>query len=91
MADEVDKANKMLAMERRKEILSLVKDILSGKVNSEEMPLSDLFELWTSVRDQYQLFGPRRTYISPDDRSSYDYGYMHIHDMNAGTPNNWDE
>ena len=28
-----------------------------------------------------------REYISPDDRSSYNYGYMEIDEMLAGTPN----
>jgi len=86
---DVDYIAKAQGKERRKLILELVHKIVSGEIDSYEVPLDELFQLYTSERDRYQLGGPRRTYISPSDRSSYNYGYMTISDMQAGDPNIW--
>lgn len=32
---------------------------------------------------------PRPKYISPADRSSYNYGFMNINEIGAGTPTIW--
>lgn len=32
---------------------------------------------------------PRRDYVSPPDRSNYNYGYMDIKEIGSGTPNVW--
>lgn len=62
---------------RRKKLLGLIRQILSGKIDSEQVSLDKLFDLHTSRRDQY-LSGPRREYISPADRNSYNYGYAEV-------------
>lgn len=74
---------------RRKKLLELLKKIVHGEIDSSQIPLDELFKTHTSVRDQYQLGGPRRQYISPTDRSTYNYGYMEIDEMTAGNPNVW--
>lgn len=33
---------------------------------------------------------PRHEYISPFERSSYNYGYMNINEIGAGTPNTYE-
>jgi len=66
---------------RRQQLIELIDKIVSGELEQDDIPLDELFKMHTSVRDQYQLGGPRRQYISPADRSSYDYGYMKVHEM----------
>jgi hypothetical protein len=61
---------------RRKRLIAFLKMILSGAVNSKRFPVQRVFE----------PNSPRREYISPDDRSTYNYGYMETDEMFAGTP-----
>lgn len=68
---------------RRKMILELIDKIVRGEIRSSEVPLDEIFQMHTSLRDQRLFGGPRREYISPADRSSYDYGYMKIPDMSG--------
>ena len=70
---------------RRKKLLELINMILHGQIDSSEPLLDDLFKLYTGERSH--VSGPRREYISPADRSGYNYGYMDISEMHAGTPN----
>ena len=84
-------AKKALESQRRKRrmlLLKLINDILSGNFNAEQPSKDDLYSLHTSVRDQY-LHGPRPHYISPEDRSTYNSGYMQMDEMTAGDPNIW--
>jgi len=76
--------------DRRLQLMRLISKILSGEINSSEVRLDDLFKLYTSERDMYQMGGPRQMYVSPVDRSSYNYGYMQSGEMAAGTPAVWD-
>ena len=83
--ESIEEAKKYLRKKRlklrKKKLDALVKDIESGKVDSKKVPVDELF----NVR-----FSPRQEYVSPKDRSSYDYGgYMEIGEMLAGTPNIW--
>ena len=89
LADSI--ANEQQPRVRRKKLLELLDKIVRGEIDSSEITIDELFKMHTGVRDQYQLGGPRRQYISPADRSSYDYGYMKIPEMGgAGMPNVWD-
>lgn len=80
-----EKFKRKMQQARRKEIMSLIQRILRGEINSSKVPLDQLFQLYTSERDQY-LSGPRKEYISPADRSGYNYGYMTSGEMGEGSP-----
>lgn len=56
--------------ERRRKLLELISKIESGEIDSSEVPLDQLFSLWNGNGRG------RGQYISPLDRSSYNYGYM---------------
>jgi hypothetical protein len=81
-------AQKLRRRDRRRKLLALIHQILSGEIDSTQGPIDKLFQMDTSFRDMLQN-GPRPHYISPEERSSYNSGYMKIDEMNAGTPNIW--
>jgi hypothetical protein len=89
-------ARKARMRERRRLLLALIHQILSGDVDSTQEPIDRLYQMDTSFRDMIQagpdslLNGPRPHYISPEERSSYNSGYMWIGEMGAGTPNTWE-
>ena len=58
----------------------LIRDVVSGKFKNETSQVSPL---------QNEHGGGRVSYHSPQDRSSYNYGYMEVDEMGAGTPNIW--
>lgn len=60
-------------------LLNLIKQVLEGKLDTAPVSLTNLYN------DQG---GARPTYRSPQDRSSYDYGYMKIPEMQTG-PTIW--
>lgn len=62
---------------RRKALLRLIHAVLSGKFDSDKIPLDEIFKLHS---------GPTREYISPKDRNHNNYRYMEIGEMMAGTP-----
>lgn len=62
--------------ERRQKLFHILELIFSGKIDSEKVPLSRIFN----------QMGPRQRYISPKDRASHNYGYMELDEMLAGTP-----
>jgi hypothetical protein len=58
----------------------LIKNILEGKVRTIPVPEGLLYN---------QLGGTRRQYYAPNERSSYNYGYMEIDEMGSGSPTIW--
>ena len=74
---------------RRKALLLLIDSVLSGKINSEQEPINNLFEKDTPAREMSPQAAPRPHYVSPKDRSTYNSGYMQVDEMTAGTPNIW--
>lgn len=66
--------------------MELLKELEEGMLDSSIYPLDELFSIETPERTQL-LMGPRNEYKSPLDRSSYDSGYIKVHEMLAGTPN----
>lgn len=56
----------------------LIKNILEGNASTVPRPEGLLYN---------ELGGARRQYYSPSERSSYNYGYMEIDEMPAGSPN----
>jgi hypothetical protein len=80
MGEELDIAKKKIErrkrLKRRKSLLSLLQDISDGTLNTRKEPLSWIFN----------QEGPRNQYISPQDRGTYNYGYMEEKEMLAGTP-----
>lgn len=81
---ELKKAESLMRKERRrrrqKRLNSLLKAIKDGDIDSKKVPVDELFN---------NKIAPRQQYISPDDRSSYNYQYMELDEMLAGTPNIW--
>jgi len=65
---------------RRALLAKLIKEIESGKFLSERVTPDSTYPLHTSQRREYQ---------NPRDRDTYNYGYMDIKEMEAGTPNVW--
>jgi len=61
-------------------LLKLIKQVLDGKLDAVPANLNNLYN--------DEGAGARRQYMSPQDRSSYDYGYMKIPEMQAG-PTSW--
>ena len=52
-------------LKRRQRLYTIIQQILDGKIDASKTPLSAIFN----------QAGPRQTYISPQDRAAYDYGY----------------
>lgn len=73
-------ADKKRHILRRRKLLELLKKIQRGELDASKVPLDKLYELYVGG-------GPRREYESPADRSTYNYGYMWMGEMMAGTPN----
>jgi len=72
--------NKSKWRARRKQLLlKLIQQISKGKFDNTPVLLDKL----------YSNKPPREQYISPRDRSTYNYGYMELDEMGAGTPNTW--
>ena len=67
-------------MKRRKKLLSILQAILSGEIDSTKMPVDEYFNMNNT---------PRMEYVGPKDRSQYNYRYMEVDEMLAGTPNIW--
>jgi hypothetical protein len=67
-------------MQRRKKLMRILQAILSGEIDSKKVPIDEYFNFTTA---------PRMQYVSPRDRSQYNYRYMEIDEMLAGTPNIW--
>lgn len=55
------------ASARRIKLLELLNKISSGEIDAQEVPLDKLYSLYNTNRKEY---------ISPLDRSTYNYGYM---------------
>jgi hypothetical protein len=72
---------KRLARKRRKgrlkKLRALLRAIQRGDVDSFKPPESDVF-----MPDWYS---PRKQYLSPLDRSNYNYGYMEIGELMTGS------
>jgi len=76
----VQKGEKHRRRQRRKRLLlRLLKDILKGDFDNTPELLDKL----------YNNNPPRRQYMSPRERDSYNYGYKEIDEMGASTPNVW--
>lgn len=71
-----DEIEKRLRTERRQKLFHIIEMILDGKIDSSKTPLNKIFNPKV----------PRQRYVSPKDRSSYNYGYMELDEMMAGTP-----
>jgi hypothetical protein len=56
---------------RRQKLFEILNLILEGKIDSSETPLAPIFNQQ----------GPRQVYISPRDRSSYNYGYCDMEQL----------
>ena len=71
-----EKVRRRERVKRRRELLDIIRDILEGKIDSSKQPIQPYFN---------NRLSPRAEYISPRDRSQYNYGYMEIDEMLAGT------
>lgn len=76
----MDDKNKRRRLLRKLLLKKLIDNILEGKVDTKIQPDHELF----STQGQ-----PRPEYSSPEERSGYNYGYMNINEMGAGTPTIW--
>lgn len=77
--DRMSRRRKRCRQLRRLLLLKLIKQVLEGKLNTAPVSLTNLYN---------NQGGARRQYRSPEDRSSYDYGYMKIPEMQTG-PTIW--
>lgn len=68
--------NRRRRSDRRQKLFHILELILDGKIDSSKTPLGKIFNQQ----------GPRQSYVSPKDRSTYNYGYMETDEMLAGTP-----
>jgi hypothetical protein len=81
--EEINLQNAKQKFRRRKRkkrkflLKALIKAIEEGKLDTTRFPITNLSK----------LTGPHKEYISPRDRSTYNYGYMETSEMLAGTPN----
>jgi len=64
----------MDSKEHRRQLLEILKQISSGEIDIDNVPLDKLFTSYMHAKSPNA--GPRREYISPEDRNSYNYGYM---------------
>lgn len=71
--------NKRKRFLRKLLLKKLIKDVLERKFDNTPELLNNLYNNNSS----------RKQYLSPLDRSSYNYGYMNINEMGAGTPTIW--
>ena len=71
-------AQKKREILRRKFIMKLLKAINEGKIDSTTAPMSYISDAQPS---------PRQPYISPEDRDTYNSGYMWMSEMMANSPN----
>jgi hypothetical protein len=80
MANDIDTTKKYIEKQektkRRQKLFQILEGILSGKMDSSKTPLARIFN--------QNL--PRQQYVSPKDRSTFNYGYMDSSEMQAGTP-----
>lgn len=78
MAKNINMADKLIERRersaRRQKLFEIIKLILDGKIDSEKTPLAGIFN----------QKGPRKTYVSPQNRGSNNSGYMEISDFSAG-------
>jgi hypothetical protein len=86
MSDVVKKIDNERLRARRRKLLEILNKIVSGAINHEEYDIDKLYSLYESVRNQ-RHGGPRKEYVSPAERGTYNYGYMTISEMEAGNPN----
>lgn len=81
MMDFIDDAEKAVERrkrsERRQKLFDIIQLILSGKIDSSETPLAGIFNQQ----------GPRQTYVSPQNRGGYNYGYMQDSELPIGNVN----
>ena len=74
-------------IEKRKKLLRLIllkqvmDKVLGNDFNNIPVAPNDLLDSTYG--------GSRRQYLSPIDRSTYNYGFMNINEIGAGTPNIW--
>jgi len=62
---------------RRLKLFQLIQSILNGEVDSSETPLAEMFNRG----------GPRKEFVAPRDRGTFNYGYMDRGEFPmAGTP-----
>jgi len=64
--------------QRRSRLMKLIELIENGEFDASKIPLDSLY----STHDK-----PRQEYISPEDRNTYNYGYMEVGEMMASSPN----
>ena len=80
MNPSIDKAKKLMERrqeaKRRQKLFHILELIIDGKIDSSKVNIGKI----------YNQKGPRQTYVSPKDRASYNYGYMEVDEMLAGTP-----
>jgi hypothetical protein len=76
MTDFVEKAKEAMERrrrsERRQKLFHLLELIMAGKIDSSKTPLARIFNT---------MKGPRQEYVSPENRGSYNYGYMETDEM----------
>lgn len=75
----LERINKRKRFLRKLLLNKLIKDVLEKKFDNTPELLNNLYNNNSS----------RKQYLSPLDRSSYNYGYMNINEMGAGTPTIW--
>lgn len=80
MGESIEEAKDLMEKrrktERRQKLFQILELILEGKIDSSKTPLAKIFN----------QTGPRKQYVSPQDRASHNYGYMELDEMLAGTP-----
>jgi hypothetical protein len=76
LSEAEEKVKRRSRMKRRQALMRLLKLIESGTLDTSRHPMGKIFNQMT----------PRMQYVSPDARSSYNYGFMEIDEMMSGTP-----
>ncbi|MFA5757973.1 MAG: hypothetical protein WC942_01150 [Clostridia bacterium] len=75
MGSSIDKAVKQIErnerVSRRQKLFNLISKILSGQIDSEK----------TTLREVFNKTNPREQYKSPQDRGTFNYGYMESKEM----------
>lgn len=73
------KKNRALRNRRKKLLLKLLRQVLKGDFDNTPVLLNNLYDNTT----------PRKQYLGPRDRDTYNYGYMELDEMGAGSPDVW--
>jgi hypothetical protein len=78
-SQEEERVKRQERLRRREKLWGILKSVLSGQFESNKPPIQFRFDSKTDH--------PREKYISPKDRSSFNYGWTPVNEMQAGSEN----